>query len=63
MAEKLFFSCIQTCDSFICQPNKFLSTYVAMAKGLADLAKSGFLNNGGGTKSLQQQITVAFFEA
>ena len=33
MAEKLFFSCIQICAPFICQPNRFLSTYEEIAKG------------------------------
>ena len=33
MAEKLFFSCIQICAPFLCQPNRFLSTYEEMAKG------------------------------
>ena len=33
MTEKLFFSCIQICDPFICQPRRFLSTYEEMVKG------------------------------
>ena len=33
MAEKLYFSCIQICALFICQPNRFLSTNEEMAKG------------------------------
>ena len=33
MSEKLYFGGIQICASFICQPNRFLSTYEEMAKG------------------------------